>query len=86
MTFGIYTVKDELANSFLGLSLFASEAEATRQFKDHINGIDLWRNNASDFSLYRNGFLDNETGEITPDNTKIVSGHSVLERGEHGEA
>lgn len=70
-------VKDELAETFYAPSLFTTEAEATRNFKTAINNNPIWKDNASDFSLYKLGEFDDITGMITTDLHKITSGHSV---------
>lgn len=74
----IYAVKDELAGGFLNPRLFRTRGEAERDFREAVNSIDLWKNNASDFSLYELGAYDENTGEIVQDIQKIGSGHSYL--------
>lgn len=74
----LYAVKDELTQMFLTPTHFNSEDEAKRQFKSQINTIPLWKDNSSDFSLYRVGTYNNETGELTSNIEKIINGRSVL--------
>ena len=73
-----YAVKDELSQMFLTPALFSSEEEAKRAFKTQINTITLWKENSSDFSLYRVGTWNTETGELTSKIEKIINGRSVL--------
>ena len=78
MILGLYVVKDELANHYFNPTPFLSKEEAERQFKTNVNNIELWKNNASDFSLFKVGEYNEETGEIIPVIEKIGSGHSYL--------
>lgn len=80
--FKIVAVKDELTNSFLQPTFIESIEEAERLFKYQINNIPLWKDNASDYSLYYLGSYDAETGIITTGNiiNKIVSGHAMLRK------
>lgn len=74
----IYSVKDELSNTYLGMVTFMSEPEAVRQFKSQVNATQVWKDNPADFSLYRLGTFDDSTGEIWHNPEKIVGGRSVL--------
>jgi len=78
MTTILYAVKDELSQNFLTPAHFNSEEEAKRQFKSQINNIPLWKDNPSDFSLYKVGTWDTETGIIESALEKIINGRSVL--------
>lgn len=78
MILNFYAVKDELANRFLAPTLMNSEAEAKRQFKSQINNINLWKDNASDFSLFALGTYNDETGELICKVEKITGGRAVL--------
>lgn len=79
MILEFYAVKDELAGKFLSPTLMNSEPEAKRQFKAQINNIDIWKDNPSDFSLFRLGTFNTETGELTSNIEKLVGGRSVKE-------
>lgn len=79
MKLEFYCVKDELANEFLLPGLFKDENLAKRSFKTEINTNPLWKDNSSDFSLFRLGTFDNETGEIKSHVEKIIGGRSVVE-------
>lgn len=74
----LYAVKDELTQTFLKPAHFDTEEEAKRMFKSQINNIELWKDNSSDFSLYKVGTWDNETGTLIPIIEKIINGRSVL--------
>ena len=77
--FNIYAVKDELTNKFMQPTFIESENEALRLFKFQVNSIDLWKMNASDYSLFKIGTYDQATGTvigIQPE--KVIGGRSVL--------
>lgn len=69
-----------MSEIFLTPTPFRTEGEAQRQFKDAINNNRIWQDNASDFSLYKLGSYDENTGEIKPELTKVVSGHALKEK------
>lgn len=78
MTYGLFSVKDELTSHFLAPVMMLNEDEAKRQFKSQVNNIQLWKDNPSDFSLYKLGSFDEDTGEILYKPEKIIGGRSVL--------
>lgn len=78
MTYGLFSVKDELTSHFLAPVMMLNEDEAKRQFKSQVNNIQLWKDNPSDFSLYKLGSFDEESGEILYKPEKIIGGRSVL--------
>ena len=74
----IVAVKDELTDTFMEPRFFEKKAEAERIFTYQINNIDLWRENAEDYSLYSIGTYDQETGTIIGINpVKIIGGRAV---------
>lgn len=78
MTAGIYTVKDEMTSTFLNPSVIKTDQEAVRVFKYNINNTPIWKDNPEDFSLYKVGTFDDNTGTIigvTPE--KLAGGRSV---------
>lgn len=79
MKLEFYCVKDELANEFLLPGLFKDENLAKRSFKTEVCNNPLWKENSSDFSLFKLGSFDNETGEIVSKVEKIVGGRSVVD-------
>lgn len=82
MKYSMYSVKDELNGKFMN-PMFVEEGEyaeasAIRQFKSNVNNIQLWKDNADDFSLYLVGSFDDETGASSTPLNKVASGRSVL--------
>lgn len=82
MRYSMYSVKDELNGKFMS-PMFVEEGEyaeasAIRQFKSNVNNIQLWKDNADDFSLYHVGIFDDETGAESSILTKVASGRSVI--------
>lgn len=85
MYFRMYSVKDELTGKFMQ-PLYVDETEdlglcdqiAIRQFKSQINNIQLWKDNANDYSLYFVGKFNDEAGAEAVPVEKITSGRSVL--------
>lgn len=75
--FYILAVKDELTGKFMQPQFFATKEEGERVFQYQINNIDIWKYNASDYSLYKLGLFSQESGMILPDIEKIVSGNTV---------
>lgn len=73
----IAAVKDEMSQVFLTPIFVKQIGEAQRSFEWQINNTPIWKDNPSDFSLYRLGFFDEETGELTFDPEKLVNGRSV---------
>lgn len=75
--FYICAVKDELTGKFLQPT-FGEDLEAIKRiFTYQINNTPIWKDNASDFSLYKIGLFSEKSGIIIPDLEKIISGHSV---------
>lgn len=85
MFFRMYSVKDELTGKFMQ-PMYLDETDditlcdqlAIRQFKSQINNIQLWKDNASDYSLYLVGRFNDEEGTESVIVEKITSGRSVL--------
>lgn len=85
MSGNVYTiaaVRDEMSQTFLTPIFVRNIGEAHRSFEWQINNTPIWKDNPSDFSLYRLGFFDEETGEIRIDSEKLVNGHSVRRKEE----
>lgn len=79
-SFFIASVKDELTGAFLQPTFGETIAELERIFKYQINNIDLWRFNSSDYTLYKLGSFNQETGELIPCIERLVNGRAVLEQ------
>ena len=82
MTYGVYSVKDELTSKFLQPMFIPTEAEALRLFKHMINTNPLWKSNPAHFSLYSIAEFDDEAGISWKENKMIQGGTSMLERTE----
>lgn len=86
MVFRMYSVKDELTGKFMQ-PLYVDVTEdiricdqiAIRQFKSQINNIQLWKDNANDYSLFLVGEFNDESGAKSVAIEKITSGRSVLD-------
>ena len=79
MLFTVYSIKDDLRNMFHTPVYFKSEAEGARYFKTSINNNDDLKYNSSDFSWWKLGTFDDETGIYTSDIEKEINGRSVLD-------
>lgn len=78
MIVNLYAVKDELSNEFMIPTIIKNDEMAKRQFKTQVNTIDLWRENPSDYSLFKLGTFNDETGIIESSLEKVVGGRSVV--------
>ena len=79
----VYCVKDELQNEFLTPVYAKDEKLAIRDFKYKINSIEQWKYNSADYSLFKLGTFDTETGVYTTNIEKICGGRSVLDDNLH---
>lgn len=75
--FTIAAVKDELSGYFLTPIFVRNISEAQRSFEWQINNNAIWKDNPADFSLWRLGFFDEETGQVANDIEKLMNGRSV---------
>lgn len=83
MKYVMYSVKDELTQKFMN-PMFVEDNDvadnlAIRQFKSNINNIKLWRDNPNDYSLFKVGSFDDESGADACVIEKVISGRSVLD-------
>lgn len=78
----IYAVKDELTNTFLQPTFHENDLEITRLFEFQINNTPLWKDNASDYSLYKLGKFNEETGEIISKIEKLTGGRACVRKEE----
>lgn len=62
--FNIYSAKDELAGRFMQPLFMEADEIAIRWFKDVLNNTRLWKDNASQFNLYKIGTYNENTGVI----------------------
>lgn len=82
MRYKMYSVKDEMTGKFMS-PMFTEDTDlsdslATREFKSHMNNIQLWKDNANDYSLYLVGIFDDETGAESCVIKKVISGRSLI--------
>lgn len=78
MMLEMYAIKDEL-NGFTTPIPFVGEELAKRYLKDQVLGNPTLKNSPKDFSLWRMGTFDTETGEYIQGNESI----KLLERAEN---
>lgn len=79
MLFNVYAIKDDLRNMFHSPMYFKTEPEGARYFKTAINNNDDLKYNSTDFSWWKLGTFNDETGEFTSDISKEINGRSVLD-------
>lgn len=75
----VYAVKDELQGEFLQPIYAQNDSLANRHFKYQINNIDQWKYNSTDYSFYRLGTFDTESGRYESNIKKLCTGRSVLD-------
>lgn len=73
-------VKDELNETFLNPVFSPDEKDILRLFEYQVNNTPLWKDNASDFSIYQLGYYNEITGEVRGEMKKIAGGRSVLRK------
>lgn len=79
MILTIFAIKDDLRNMFLSPQYFKTEVEGARYFKTAINNNNDLKYNASDFSFWKLGTFDDESGIFTSEVSKEINGRSVLD-------
>ena len=79
MLFTVFAIKDDLRNMFHTPQYFKTEVEAARYFKTAINNNQDLKYNCSDFSFWKLGSFDDETGTFTSEISKEINGRSVLD-------
>lgn len=79
MNFLVYAIKDDLRNMFQQPIYFKTEVEGTRYFKTAINNNQDLKYNSNDFSFWKLGSFDDETGIFTSEVSKEINGRSVLD-------
>lgn len=81
MKYGIYSIRDAAANVFTAPTIDITDESAIRAFSQAVNNAGSMMNYCpSDFSLYRLGTLDVESGSIDPiaPPTKLLSGDHLV--------
>lgn len=80
-TFGVYAVKDLLVGRFMQPIFLDNDDMAKRWFKNTLNEISMWKNNAGDFAIYRIGHFNDKDGLTDyPVCEELANGMSVVER------
>lgn len=79
MLFNVYAIKDDLRNMFHTPIYFKTDVEGARYFKTSINNNNDLKYNSSDFSWWKLGTFNDETGEFTSEISKEMNGRSVLD-------
>lgn len=81
MILEVYAIKDELTGRFMQPTYMENDAQAIRHFKYNINNIEMWKQNPSDYTLYKIAKFNDCEGikEIKPI-IKITTGTSVVEK------
>ena len=81
MNYGIYSIRDAAAHVFTAPTIDLTDDSATRSFSQAVNNAGSMMNFVpSDFSLYRIGTLDIESGHIEPISppAMLVSGDRLV--------
>lgn len=76
----VVAVKDELTGTFMQPTYGENLDALKRIFATQVNTIAIWKENPTDFSLYKLGTFDQETGVMISDIEKMSSGLSVLRK------
>ena len=83
MEYIMYSVKDELTGKFMNPmfieNIETADQQAIRQFRSNVNNIKLWKDNPNDYSLFKVGIFDDESGAAASVIEKVISGRSVLD-------
>lgn len=79
MLYKAYSIKDDLRNMFQNPVYFKTEVEGARYFKTAINNNEELKYNASDFSFWKLGTFDDESGVFLSEISKEINGRSVVD-------
>lgn len=79
MKYLMVALKDELTG-FQAPTIEVSAETAIRNFTAAVNSIKAFQENPQDYSLYRIGYFDTDTGIIETSVDKLVSANSVLRK------
>ncbi len=80
---GIYTIYDKKSATYLPPFTENTDGTAIRQIQDMVaGGQALFARHPEDFTLVNLGHFDDEKGEVTPGNLKIVIEVNELTSGE----
>ena len=76
MIHNIYSVRDNVAEQFMGGFESVNDGTATRAFKDACNDENQLGKNAKDYTLFKVATFDDESGEYWNDKRKLQDGKS----------
>jgi len=71
MKTGIYAIMDRQMNAFMAPAAIPTDGMAIRQFIDKINGQNPMSQHPDDYSLWRLGYFDDQTGEMINEKEKL---------------
>ena len=74
MIHNIYSVRDNVAEQFMGNFESVNDSTAVRGFKDACNDDKQLGKNATDYTLYKIAKFDDESGEFWNDKHKLQDG------------
>lgn len=78
MIYGIYSIKDE-KTGFMPVTVDTNDKTAIRNFSFAVNKPDsLLKSNSNDFSLWKLGEFDTDTGMLDPCKSELVDAASVI--------
>lgn len=66
MKYGVYAIRDRIAENFQSVNVDINDAVARRNFSFAVNNNDNMLFSASDLEFYRIGEFDSHTGVIVP--------------------
>lgn len=84
MMIGIYTVRDNV-NGFIQPTFDMYEANQVRQFSYAVNQPGMMKFKPEDFSLFKIGEYDSDSGEIVPCEPKLIVHATDVLRGDCNE-
>lgn len=76
MIHNIYSVRDNIAEQFMGGFESVNDGTAVRAFKDACNDENQLGKNAKDYTLFKIATFDDESGEYWNDKHKLQDGKS----------
>ena len=80
--FYVCAVKDELTGTFMQPTFAETIAEIQRLFEYQVNNTALWKSNSADYSLFKLGTFNAETGIFESNIEKIIGGRAVVRKEE----
>lgn len=82
MKYNVYCLKDEKVQFFANLVCDVDDENAIRNFSLSIAKFPITFGRPADYSLYRIGFFDTDTGKlVTSDHVFLINGESARQQG-----